>query len=97
MAAAMKFIILALLVVCAIHAVQGSEAASGGSDEFYGRSGNRGRALKAVVGCGGANVNAQCPKGFYYLSSKGSAKGGCRPKAAGPFPDSDCQKQCHTT
>lgn len=29
MAAAMKFIILALLVVCAIHAVQGSEAASG--------------------------------------------------------------------
>ncbi|KAL3141963.1 hypothetical protein ABBQ32_004609 [Trebouxia sp. C0010 RCD-2024] len=95
MAAAMKFVVLALLVVCAIHAVQGSEAASGGSDElnFY-----RGRALKQVlVGCAGKNVEDQCPKGFYYLCSKGAAKGGCRPKKEGPFPDADCQKQCHTT
>ncbi|KAL3153445.1 hypothetical protein ABBQ38_011779 [Trebouxia sp. C0009 RCD-2024] len=89
----MKFVVLALLVVCALHAVQGSEAASGGSDEFY-----RGRALKQnYVGCDGANVEAQCPSGFYYLCSEGSAAGGCRSQAEGPFPDADCQKQCHTT
>ncbi|KAL3139344.1 hypothetical protein ABBQ38_003679 [Trebouxia sp. C0009 RCD-2024] len=91
MAATLKFVVLALLVVCALHAVQGSEAASGGFDKFYRR-----RALLQSYGsCGGANVVAQCPEGgAYYLCSQGSAMGGCRPQADGPFPNEDCQAQC---
>lgn len=124
----LKFILLALLVVCALHVVQASEAASGRAllafywicrchvcirvallylvafwchhvpTSCFAGGSDRGRALLAnVVGCDGANVDAQCPSGFYYLCSEGSAKGGCRSQAQGPFPDADCQRQCHTT
>ncbi|KAL3163382.1 hypothetical protein ABBQ32_009767 [Trebouxia sp. C0010 RCD-2024] len=88
--AAIKFLLLAVLVVCALQAVPASEATSGTGGLL------QGRALKTqsiTIVCN--DVTSQCPAGGWWLCSEGPAKGDCRSKSQGRYPRADCKSQCY--
>ncbi|KAL3152736.1 hypothetical protein ABBQ38_012327 [Trebouxia sp. C0009 RCD-2024] len=100
---AMKFLVLALVLLCALQAVQTTTAASeSGTDGVTASGMSHRRNLKDnVIECSSgerATAAAECDINVtdgtnYFICLSGMSAGGCRAQAQGTF-GSDCTRSC---